>query len=236
MDRWQEEHMHVLMSAQNENDVFKVLSHIARGIGFDFCAFGMRMPLPVTRPKIFTINNYSETWQRLYAEKDYITIDPTVAHGSRSVMPLIWSDEVFQDAPSLWEEARAHGLRVGWAQSCYDAQGVGGLLTLARSDEDFSSAELRANSSKMSWLTQAAHSSRARLLEPRMMPAPANPLTMRELEVLRWTADGKTSGEIGDIMNISEHTVNFHIKNALIKLDVTNKTAGVVKAAVTGLL
>ena len=55
-------------------------------------------------------------------------------------------------------------------------------------------------------------------------------------KVLRWTADGKTSGEVGEIMNISERTVNFHVNNALEKLGAANKTAGVIKAAMLRLL
>jgi LuxR family transcriptional regulator len=65
---------------------------------------------------------------------------------------------------------------------------------------------------------------------------PPSDLTLRELEVLRWTADGKTSGEVGQIMHISERTVNFHVNNALSKLGAVNKTAGVVKAAMLRLL
>jgi len=236
MDVWQEEHIQALLTASDEADVFAILSKIASQIGFSFCAFGMRMPLPISRPKVFAINNYSPAWQRLYAQQSYLEIDPTVAHGLRSVLPIIWSDDVFRDTRPLWEEARAHGLKVGWAQSCFDAQGVGGMLTLARSNDNFSINELRANSAKMTWLAQAAHTSLARLLVPKLMPEPAIPLSLRELEVLRWSADGKTSAEIGDIMNISEHTVNFHIKNSLVKLTATNKTAGVVKAAMMRLL
>ncbi len=44
-------------------------------------------------------------------------------------------------------------------------------------------------------------------------------LSNREITVLRWTA-----GEISAIMNITERTVNFHIKNA------ANKTSAAVKA------
>jgi len=236
MDAWQELCMQALMAAPNEAGAFAVLSSVARELGFDYCAFGMRMPLPVSRPKLFTINNYSDNWQRRYVIEDYIRCDPTVAHGRRSVLPLIWSDEIFAEARPLWEDARAHGLRIGWAQACHDAQGVGGLLTLARSDDQLTVSELRAKSARMSWLAQAAHATLARLLVPKLMPAATSPLTAREVEVLRWTADGKTSGEIADIMNITEHTVNFHIKNSLVKLDASNKTAAVVKAAMTGLL
>jgi len=86
------------------------------------------------------------------------------------------------------------------------------------------------------WLVQAAHTSMARILIPKLMPEAGTALSIREIEVLRWTGDGKTSGEIGDILSLSEHTVNFHIKNALVKLNATNKTAGVVKAVMTGLI
>lgn len=61
-------------------------------------------------------------------------------------------------------------------------------------------------------------------------------LTEREIEVLRWTADGKTSADISAILTISDNTVNFHIKNAVAKLGVANKTAAVVKAALLGYL
>jgi len=41
---------------------------------------------------------------------------------------------------------------------------------------------------------------------------------------------------VGEIMNISERTVNFHVNNALEKLGAANKTAGVIKAAMLRLL
>ena len=50
------------------------------------------------------------------------------------------------------------------------------------------------------------------------------PLSPRETEVLKWTACGKTSGEISRLLLISEDTVNAHIKNACAKLDAVNKT------------
>ncbi len=51
-----------------------------------------------------------------------------------------------------------------------------------------------------------------------------------------WTAEVKTSGEIAEILKISERTVNFHINNAIAKLDTPNKTAAAVRAALLGLL
>jgi LuxR family transcriptional regulator len=61
-------------------------------------------------------------------------------------------------------------------------------------------------------------------------------LSPREIEVLKWTGDGKTSSEISDIIHISERTVNFHIGNAITKLNTPNKTAAVIRAAMLGIL
>ncbi|RYF63204.1 MAG: LuxR family transcriptional regulator, partial [Comamonadaceae bacterium] len=171
-----------------------------------------------------------------YQAAGYLAIDPSVRHGQLSQEPLLWGDAVFASAPELWSEARAHGLRVGWAQSSLDGFGVGGMLTLSRSGEALTPLELREKDSEMRWLVQAAHLSLSRLMKPRYVTQPESPLTPREIEVLKWSADGKTAGEIADILSISVPTVNFHIKNVVQKLRAANKTAAVVQALMSGLL
>ena len=61
-------------------------------------------------------------------------------------------------------------------------------------------------------------------------------LSDREKACLRWTALGKSSWEIGRILMISENTVIFHIKNAMRKLGVNNRTLAAVKAVQLGLI
>ncbi|AWG45906.1 hypothetical protein AM586_28055 [Massilia sp. WG5] len=70
----------------------------------------------------------------------------------------------------------------------------------------------------------------------RLLPESIVVLTAREKEVLKWTADGKTSEEAAGILNISVNTVNFHIKQTLTKLNAVNKTQAVVKALILKLL
>ncbi|WP_312945503.1 LuxR C-terminal-related transcriptional regulator [Agrobacterium sp.] len=60
--------------------------------------------------------------------------------------------------------------------------------------------------------------------------APVRTLTKRELEVIRWTAQGKTSAEIGQILSLSDHTINAYMNNAIKKLDCVNRTQLVAKA------
>jgi LuxR family transcriptional regulator len=233
---WQGDQLHALHAVECEHTLFEMIVSLARDLGFDHCAYGLRMPLPLTQPKIATFSNYPVAWQRRYQEKNYLAADPTVQHGMRSLLPVIWSENLFAPARELWEDARSFGLDVGWAQSSRDLNGVGGMLTLARSCESLSDAELRDKELKMVWLSQIAHLGMSRLLTAKMAPEIGVQLSCREIEVLRWTGDGKTSGEISDILNISERTVNFHIGNAMIKLNAPNKAAAVVRAAMFGML
>jgi len=227
-----------LDAADGETALLAALDKAARALGFDYCAYGMRTPLPLSNPRVIMGSTYPTAWQQRYAEQNYMAVDPTVAHALRSTMPVIWSDPMFEQARPFWEDARSHDLQVGWAQSAYDAQGNAGMITLARGGEALTEAELRAKAMQMSWLAHAAHAAMARITASRHHPYSTAPieLTAREVEMLRWTADGKTSGEIAQITAISERTVNFHLNNAVEKLAAANKTAAAVKAAMLRLL
>ena len=60
-------------------------------------------------------------------------------------------------------------------------------------------------------------------------------LNDREVEILRWTAEGKTSPEIARITGLSEHTVNHYATIATKKLGCSNRTQAVVYAIRLGL-
>ena len=61
-------------------------------------------------------------------------------------------------------------------------------------------------------------------------------LSPRQMEVLRWTALGKTTWETAIIMSCATATVNYHLKQIFKKLDVTSKTHAVARAIGKGLL
>ncbi len=65
---------------------------------------------------------------------------------------------------------------------------------------------------------------------------PADTLTDREIDCLNWTAAGKTSAEIAEILGLSEHTVNHYLNRAAKKLDTVNRTQAVAKALRVGLI
>lgn len=55
-------------------------------------------------------------------------------------------------------------------------------------------------------------------------------LTSREVEVLRYLAQGKNNYQIAQKLNVSVHTAKAHIQNIFKKLCVTDRTEAVVKA------
>jgi LuxR family transcriptional regulator len=238
MKGWAEELLTLTMidHCDDERTAFAKIEAGARTLGFEYCAYGLRAPLPLTNPKILMVNNYSSAWKTRYAEAGYLAIDPTVQHGRRTTAPLVWRDKTFSEARDLWADARSAGLRVGWAQSSLDGYGVGGMLTLVRSHERLTLSELAVEELKMRWLVNIAHVVLTRVLMRQLHANIAAALTPREIEVLKWHADGKTSGEISEILNISLDTVKFHTKNAVQKLGAANKTSAVVRAAMLGLL
>jgi LuxR family transcriptional regulator, quorum-sensing system regulator SolR len=236
MHEWQDDLLSIGEGTFCQQELFRRVEAVAASLGFEYCAYGLRMPLPLSNPATVLLNNYPRAWQERYVRQGYVKADPTVLHGRRSRAPLVWSDEVFADAPQMWDEAQSFGLRIGWAQSSLDVWGGGGMLTLARSSSRMSDAELRCNEQRMRWLVSIAHIALSKVVNAPVGLQRIPELTAREIEVFKWTADGKSAQEIADILVLSKNTVDFHIKNAIGKLETANKTAAVVRAAFLGLL
>jgi DNA-binding CsgD family transcriptional regulator len=69
----------------------------------------------------------------------------------------------------------------------------------------------------------------------RIMTEQSQLLTDRERECMKWVAEGKTSWEVGQILGVSERTVNFHIQNCIDKTDSVNRSQAITKC-ITGAL
>jgi DNA-binding CsgD family transcriptional regulator len=66
--------------------------------------------------------------------------------------------------------------------------------------------------------------------------AEPNPLTARELEILRAVAEGHTNARIGRLLWVTEQTVKFHLSNIYRKLGVSNRTEASRYALVNGMV
>jgi LuxR family quorum sensing-dependent transcriptional regulator len=61
-------------------------------------------------------------------------------------------------------------------------------------------------------------------------------LTAREIEVLRWVANGKSAWEIGEILHITKRTVDEHVQTSVRKLGAVNRTHAVALAIGDGII
>lgn len=226
---WQDDQLQILLNEQDEHRVFDKLVDIARQLGFDHCAYGLRLPLPLSRQRVVMFKNYPADSPGQYARQDCLAVD-------KSPPPVIWGDEYCADERELCGVVCEPGLRYGWAQPCRDAYGALGMFTVARSDEALSQVDMQEINIRLAWLTQVAHLVMTRLLVKKLVPEANVRLSSRETTVIRWTAEGKTTAEIAVIMGLSVRTVTFHIGNVVKKLNANNKTAAAVRASVLGLL
>jgi NarL family two-component system response regulator LiaR len=62
-----------------------------------------------------------------------------------------------------------------------------------------------------------------------------DPLTPREIEILRMVSRGLTNNEIADKLVVSERTVRTHISNILGKLHLANRTQAALYALRKGI-
>lgn len=218
------------------DSMFSRIIFYAEKLGFGYAAFGMQMPFPLNSPKIVTRNNYSQEWWDTYLKNNYFAVDPVVRHVLASDTAVVWSDAFFSSTPDFWDHAKQHGLRYGWTKGTRSESGTISQLSLVRPDCEISDEELLAKESDMKHLAEIAHQKMAAILVAEQFPESSVELTPKELEVIRWCADGKTNIEIALISNVSVSAVNFHMINILRKLGASNKTHAVIKASHFGLL
>jgi LuxR family quorum sensing-dependent transcriptional regulator len=69
----------------------------------------------------------------------------------------------------------------------------------------------------------------ARAISLAQAPPPVK-LTVREIDVLKWIAEGKTDWEISKILHVSEHLVDKMARQIRAKFGTTNRIQAVVQA------
>jgi NarL family two-component system response regulator YdfI len=69
-----------------------------------------------------------------------------------------------------------------------------------------------------------------------LLTPPSQPLTEREIEILRMLAEGMANKTIARQLHISEHTVKFHMSSIFAKLQVSSRTEAVTIGIRQGLI
>jgi DNA-binding CsgD family transcriptional regulator len=191
---------------------------------------------------IIFLSTVNSEWIDHYVDEEYGEDDPLIRFCIRNRLPLRWNETFQANSRSardnaFFADAFDFGIRRGLIIPLHGPSGEVGIMSLYSDMRDGAFAKV-ADTAQYDAHLLAMHFHDAvqrTLATVATIPKPI-PLTDREVEILRWTAIGKTAWEIGSILNISERTVNFHLQNTMAKFGVHNKTHAAAKAMSAGLI
>lgn len=216
--------------AVGTDELFEEARSAVRNWGFSGFAYHLYRPDLGIRK----VGDWPEEWDLRYREKGYIDIDPVVRALLNSTLPFTWEEAArgLRGEPRelvTLREARDFGLREG-AEVPMHLPGFEGASFSVFSDgggREFHES-WRRNRHLLHVFAHYFHQKyqKAEGLERRSV----EPLAPRERECLVWTARNKTAWEIGEILQISEHTVKGYLRSACDKLGVYTRHQAVIKA------
>lgn len=199
----------------------------------------MRGVLRDNTMQITTYGNTPEGHLEAARSREDALRDPVVEHLMTQTVPVVYDQATYVSAGvgELWEMQAPYGYRTGIAVKLHLPGDKHFVLGMDRDEEMPTAGEtLMQMVAGVQLLAAHAMTAADRLLSPRLQQADLPKLTKRELDVLSWTAQGKTAWEVSVILGMSEKTVNFHLGNAMRKLAVTSKHQAVLKCVAAGVL
>lgn len=194
---------------------------------------------PGTDPVLVSIGNTPDQFLDASANPEAVKRDPVIKRMKRLSVPFTYDQELYvrEGAGDLWEEQAQFGYSTGISVALHLQDHKHFLLGVDReralpSDVD----EVTNLLASLQLLAVHAQDAALRLLGVQAASIDVPKLTSRELDVLRWTMEGKSAWAVGEILSVSENTVNFHLRNVFRKLGSASKHQAVLKAIALGLL
>jgi DNA-binding CsgD family transcriptional regulator len=228
-----------VLDARNREEFRNEVVSFTRRLGFETVSAMVVIDHLLGEPEFITIDNTPSAYKDAFQDRGNWRRDPVMQHCRRHSMPIIWDQTTYahQGQGDKWEEQARFGYRHGIAMALHLPEGRHFQLGVDR-DQPLpgDAGEVTRLVADLQLFAVHAQDAAQRILTP----APATPgapsLTPRELEALRWTMEGKTAWEVGNVLGISERTAALHVNNATHKLGCVNKHQAVLKALRLGLI
>lgn len=210
-------------------------------MGFDYWAYSAKVLHGSRYAADWSLHNLPEDVWHAYMGCSTAVDDP-ITHRSRSQMtPRVWllegagdTDHVHRQTNLLHQVAQRSGIVGGLCVPVHDVEGAVGTLTLATC-QPLTRDTLMAAAPPAMLFSKFLHEACGRcVFGAQRGKAPL--LSPREIECLKWASKGKTSWEISRVLEISEHTAIFHLRNATAKLGTANRQQAVARSIQLGLL
>jgi DNA-binding CsgD family transcriptional regulator len=220
-----------LSEAKDVVDLHHRVAKAVRAIGCEHFLLGLEVKLTAGPTLVHVDSGYPEHWQRRYAEQNYIRVDPTIGYCQTQQVPVVWSPTLYSEATmQLMEESASYGLGHGLSVPVHQGSGIKSMFSMARdkplSDPREASMLLAAGHV----LANMAHVSMQKFVVPSLLDQVRPSLTDRELVCLRYTAEGKGSQVIADLLKITKDGVDYHLNKVMRKLGVATRIQAVALA------
>ncbi len=220
-----------ISAADSRLDVGLALARITHEFGFlHFVLVKVPQFEEALLERVILETNLPKDFIREFDRRKLLTKCPVSPLLSDTGLPICWTldddgpPNGLAFPPDLTSLQRQYEHRTSIAMALHSVDGNGFRIRIAGPRPRLTQPEL--NEIGMILLHAFGVFDKIRRTEARAV----GPLTTRELEVVRWTAQGKTSVEIGKILSLSDHTINAYMTNAIKKLDCVNRTQLVAKA------
>jgi len=243
MDQWLVDIVEEIQACNDLSGIKCVLVKIREHLGFSNVTYVVKCPETFTRSSTIFIGDYPFEWIERYGKQGYVNIDPVAIHCFSSQTPYHWKN--FNEYPKgnmqrFFGEADEFRLCDGISIGNPHFDGKTSLISLT-SDKMLikDSAQQRHAIIYLNALQPFIDERISQLMKQyqNFQQSTANiQLTEREKTCLVWVAEGKTAHDIAAIINISEATVVFHLKNSIQKLNVINRSQAIAKAVLLGLI
>ena len=208
-------------------------------LGFDTVSATVVIDHLLGDAEFMTIDNTPREYKESFQNPKNGRRDPVMQHCKRQSVPIIWDQSTYvqQGAGELWEEGARFGISNGICLALHMPEGRHFILGVERDRPvAMNTTELTRVVADLQLFAVHAQDAALRILVPASVDPTVPSLTPRELEALRWTMEGKTAWEVGNVLGITERTAAMHVNNATHKLGCVNKHQAVLKALRVGLL
>lgn len=228
-----------VLEATNQDQFRSVVIRFAQRLGFDKVSAMVAVDRLGAAPEFVAVHNAPLAYVQTFEDLSVSKRDPIAQHCKRNTVPILWGQGTYlkSNAIEQWEHQAHYGYRNGIAMALHMPEGRHFMLGVERDMElPTDDRELTRIVADLQLFAVHAQDTALRLLVSEDSRPELPALTPRELEVLRWTMEGKVTNEISALLGIGDRTTVFHIQNAMLKLNCNSKHVAVVKALRLGLI
>ena len=190
----------------------------------------------------FLAVTYPDTWVEHYRKEGYVAVDTALAAGMRSVVPVDWRtlpQTGEKKIKRLFREAVDAGIgRQGLTIPVRGPRNGTWAVFVATAEDNERDWDLRRYElvHDLVHIANYVHQKASDLHFGGQHTPDLGAITRREIEALQWSAEGKTTADIGILLAISTETARAHLDSVRYKLQALNRTHAVAKALRAGLI